>query len=239
MHPSSAGRRPPGFQWAIPPCPHRAPNTNSPPGSPTLLRAHQLSPKKKKKGRRGDGVSTSLGFPAHLFVQSPISQQLQSNPCVSWGGPKGIRPSGGSGTMDSTRKCLIHATFYHGPPGSGSPGRYKTDGEGSCCSWHVHPAWRGPRGIRQCPLKPYRHCNLPPNPCHAIRSGAYRDRLPLPIWVASIMRDGPGICSCPGLLAFLPGTPPLLGKIPIASFPVSSSVSQTLRSPAFHSSAEG
>lgn len=36
MHPSSAGRRPPGFQWAIPPCPHRAPNTNSPPGSPTL-----------------------------------------------------------------------------------------------------------------------------------------------------------------------------------------------------------
>lgn len=149
---------------------------------------------------------------------------------------------------DALDKSLIRGTFYHGHTDSGSPGRYKTDGEGSCCSWHVHPAWRGPRGIHSpSPLKPYRRCNLPPNPCHAIRSGAYRDRLPLPIWVGTPFpsrweaswKSYPGICSCPDSWAFLPGTPQLLGKIPIASFPVSSSVSQALRSSAFHSSVEG
>lgn len=129
-------------------------------------------------------------------------------------------------TRDDGFECLIHGTFYHGHPDSGSLGRQKTGGEGSCCSWHVHPAWHG---ILRCPWKPYRRCNLPTNGPNAVPSGEGRDRLALG------SRTRPKASSCePAQARGLPSRHPphrLPGKIPIASFSVSSSVSDTEKQP--------
>lgn len=230
IHQSSGGERPPrcigpmhrasytpireqcGGLWGIP-RPHQGPWN---PAS-ARLQSHQRSP----TGRKQTDDATVFPFDwdfQHISLPNP--------PFPTSSHPVRLQHQAIRRTRDDGFECLIHDTFYHGHPDSASLGRQRTGGEGSCCSWHVHPAWHG---ILRCPWKPCRRCNLPTNGPNAVPSGEGRDRLALG------SKTRPKASSCePAQARGLPSRHPphrLPGKIPIASFSVSSSVSDTEKQP--------